>query len=412
MGLKVDTKEVTTVIKNDTKSITTRGIDNSVSVFNFDNIKEHKEELAIASGIATAGLIGLSLLTRKRLPKHIDFRPAKTVEEAIKYSKKLKIKKLEGMELVQEYKNLEAINKANEELVRLNNLNKGDVKMPKILKFVRRFDNRRLAGQYDSQGKEITVQVANVNGNAGLNKYIDDFIKLLDSNSMEFKLGSNIYRTRTGLNINIEKCFPDEILELYKTYKKQPWLLNRGELDKLNTYLRFIKEQLVLLNEHNYTLHLLSGLKYKDISSMSTIEINKLIDSYNKNPKSLKQFYNFFIERKLNELYTLDHEFAHAQFCKKPFLGRFMSKIEKWKGYNNLLSHELKDAPDFVKEFFSKEGQFIAGKVSAYARTSVHEFLAEVYAMLVQGNKLDKEVIDLYIKCGGKIPKGLKDYII
>ena len=129
-------------------------------------------------------------------------------------------------------------------------------------------------------------------------------------------------------------------------------------------------------------------------------------------PESLKRFYNFFQERKLNELYNLDHEFAHAQFCKTPFLGRFCSKTEKWKSYKDLLAHQLKGAPDFVKEFFSKEGQLIAGKVSAYARTSVHEFLAEVYAMLVQGNKLDKEIIDMYLKCGGKIPKGLKDYII
>lgn len=54
------------------------------------------------------------------------------------------------------------------------------------------------------------------------------------------------------------------------------------------------------------------------------------------------------------------------------------------------------------KEFINTESiQATAGKVSDYAKTSRHEFIAETYARLIEGEKLPEDVMALYKKYNG-----------
>jgi len=63
-------------------------LDNPVSIFNFDNIKEYKEELALVGSIATVGLIGLSIIGRKNISYFLNQRiKFKNLEEARKFGK-------------------------------------------------------------------------------------------------------------------------------------------------------------------------------------------------------------------------------------------------------------------------------------------------------------------------------------
>ena len=68
MGLEIDTNNLIIQAKSEQKAATKISNDNPISIFSFDNLKEHKTELTIAGGIAIVGLMGLSLLTRKKIP--------------------------------------------------------------------------------------------------------------------------------------------------------------------------------------------------------------------------------------------------------------------------------------------------------------------------------------------------------
>ncbi len=432
MGLKVDTKEVTTVIKNDTKSVTTKGTDNSVSIFNFDNIKEHKEELAIASGIATAGLIGLSLLTRKRLPKHMDFKPAETVEEAIKFSKKSLGIKIEPFKNGSKELNLNALNEANAELVRLSNISEGRIKMPKNIKFSAK---RATKNTKDKQGcfklMDNTIELpiheyTEISGEGGLVTSID---KLLKARCFTTANGADLQHASLcqGIRINISECLPYEVSDIFERYINKG-IISEKELRQLNTYLRELQEEFIFMEENpTYLYHILTKKSIKECESFAPDVLLDKIKEFRYKPKkidyknfkfdfddkySLDKFYRYFRSRRISPTIVLDHEMGHVQHEKKPFLGmrRFITKKQIWRSKK---AYKL-DAHRATKECidFSSKYQPIAAKVSCYATTSINEFLAETYAYLLQGRQFDKDVIDMYLKYGGKIPKGLKDYII
>ena len=77
------------------------------------------------------------------------------------------------------------------------------------------------------------------------------------------------------------------------------------------------------------------------------------------------------------------------------------------KGYSNLRRPTDGKSPTIlVKEFLeNNEYQKIAGKVSDYAKTAPGEFVAEVYAKLIDNIKMPKDVMDLYKKYNGVIPQ-------
>ena len=60
-----------------------------------------------------------------------------------------------------------------------------------------------------------------------------------------------------------------------------------------------------------------------------------------------------------------------------------------------------KQYPDLYEFLTNKEKHNTALKVSSYASTGIGEFIAEVYAGLIQGKKYSNEVINLYKKYNG-----------
>ena len=60
---------------------------------------------------------------------------------------------------------------------------------------------------------------------------------------------------------------------------------------------------------------------------------------------------------------------------------------------------------DKLKNWENNADFGIALEVSDYASTSPSEFVAEVFAELMSGNKLSDEVMKLYAKYKGVIPK-------
>ena len=67
---------------------------------------------------------------------------------------------------------------------------------------------------------------------------------------------------------------------------------------------------------------------------------------------------------------------------------------------------DKKDKPvkigELAKEFLeNQDEQFVASKVSFYAKRSPLEFVAEVYSRMLGGHKFDDDVMQLYKKYKG-----------
>ena len=98
MGLQVnlnllqDTKPEKQVVTNSKNN-------NQVSIFEFDNIKEYKEEFTVIAGIATVGLIGLSLIGKKNISYFLNQRiKFKILEQARDFGKTIIINALKKNE--------------------------------------------------------------------------------------------------------------------------------------------------------------------------------------------------------------------------------------------------------------------------------------------------------------------------
>ena len=63
--------------------------------------------------------------------------------------------------------------------------------------------------------------------------------------------------------------------------------------------------------------------------------------------------------------------------------------------------------PDLYEHLTNKEIQKTAGKVSAYAQTSIGEFIADTYAKMIQGDSIPDDVMKLYKKYNGPLLKGM-----
>ena len=87
MGLNVDLNVLQNTKYKNQNTVNINN-DNPVSIFNFDNIKEYKEELAIVGSIATVGLIGLSLIGKKNISYFLNQRVKfKNLEQARDFGK-------------------------------------------------------------------------------------------------------------------------------------------------------------------------------------------------------------------------------------------------------------------------------------------------------------------------------------
>lgn len=374
-------------------------IDNNLKHDSFESsVKKQKEKSltklqkwGIALGTtATLGVVAFCALRgrfniSKQLAEHIDFQEAKTIEEAIEFGKKhLGIKSYKGFG----EKDLEVINWFNEGLVNTSNAMKGKLNGP----------NRIV---YRSFGEDYTIAAVNKIGDFELNRdYFNSLDDLLNKTvsmyekklnkfdeSKILSLRENVAKFKEGkistlkdklallknfdyINTQINQGPIKNILEIMKNEKARNLLVEKGVIQSDGKYL-LGNSYLIDLTEE--------GLKEVDPHLRSVIEADLLSRSEYK--------FNFKEQSPFRSIY---HELGHLQDTYTPYgkniTGKqsFADKLKNWE--NNA---------DFG----------IALEVSDYASTSPSEFVAEVFAELMSGNKLSDEVMKLYAKYKGVIPK-------
>jgi hypothetical protein len=64
--------------------------------------------------------------------------------------------------------------------------------------------------------------------------------------------------------------------------------------------------------------------------------------------------------------------------------------------------------PDLYEHLTNKEIKETSLKVSDYASTSIGEFVAEVYKMMISGREIPSDVMNLYKKYNGPLPNSFK----
>ena len=83
-----------------------------------------------------------------------------------------------------------------------------------------------------------------------------------------------------------------------------------------------------------------------------------------------------------------------------------------YDGYEKLLKENPEEFkklyPDLYEHLTNKEIKETSLKVSRYASTSIGEFVAEVYKMMISGREIPSDVMNLYKKYNGPLPNGFK----
>ena len=320
------------------------------------------------------------------LPEYIEFKEAKTIEDAIKYSKEvLKIP------YVDKKFSLDALNYVNEALTNVSNFNKGNAKLPNGLAYV----------DIIRPGLEDGVVSAGIKG---VNPYANDFGYLF-------------------LN---KKEFSHELLD----EELKHFFYNAEDGSRA-----FIKRGATRLSPECYQLNAVmapaNGTEFLNTFA-TTPELTKLVDKYYNNPKELsfkdkvrltsiytgrcKDLYYRVFPNKLiarcecrdrDAFTTIYHELGHLQDMKK-FAAEnpIYQDSVRFRTINDTnVDIKIEQA---TKDFFTNAEQEIAGEVSNYAKTSIGEFVAETYAEMIAGVHLSDDVIALYKKYNGPLPNGFK----
>ena len=347
---------------------------------------------ALAAGgiyLATRGKIKSSKLSTEQLeklatekvkiielPAHIEFKEAKTLEEAIKYSKEtLKISS------VDESFSLEALNWVNRGLTDVSNANKGRAKMPNGLKFVaeaEEFFKRKNIGKDDIVPAHISHDLEN--GSFGI---LSVEKRLFENDTLDKFIKPDLFKP------NGEKVFgiKDGVLESTCTYVKGNPITLDNEMAKLVEKYYNNPASLNINDKRLIYFGLLKPSRYEKVR-FNGKHLTELIHSPN------------------NGLSTIYHEQGHLQDMAKNYLEALKQKNGVTIHWNRKdeLTKEFIEQNSTLKEFFGEAEQKTIGKVSDYAQSGIGEFIAETYAKLVKGVKLDDDVMALYKKYNGPMP--------
>ena len=363
------------------------------------------------------------------LPKHIDFKEAKTVEEGIKFAKDvLKIGEVDSNFT------LDAINYANRGLVDVSNANKGKLFMPKKMSYK------------DLEENTLAYVIRNIEsenfGEFAINKkfFDDNKINKIINNKLFYKNNTQIFKFNNNDEIqtfahNGIPIIPSKDVEkLIKKYYKNPnelninekrllcWSLNNG-FDKL--YANFKRYPLDTIKKHQqyFEKELNINIDIADLAKKTTKEQEEILGNWTNEIFKKKKSSIFLIEMDLySPIETVYHEMGHLQDYAKNLKEL---DLKRWKlasntdveqvgnhwgclgssGYKELFEKNptkfKKRYPDLYEFLTNQEHQQTAGKISEYAQTSIGEFIAETYAKMVRGDKLPNDVMKLYEKYNG-----------
>ena len=384
----------------------------------------------------------------KELPEKINFKEAKTLDEAIKFSKEVL-----GIEKIDNKISLEALNYANKGIVDVSNANKGKLFIPKEIIY-NKSDKNWIAGVQNDIKSEYFGSLS-LNEKYFSNEFLDKSLK-----SLLYKDGRKIYTdpkvcvafTKGDCNAYFQPN--NEFYSNVQKFYKSPNELSVNQ--KRELFWGMNKAQNYIEVNSKYTPDKLYNIAIKQNGSQkySLKEFEKF--DLEKQKQILKEVLDkkpIYINMKPeNRLKTIHHEMGHLQdFAKnlkeldlkgwdfdiikiiKESFKDAKEQVEKgirrennngairyvenrwggstYEGYKNLLEKEpekfKKYYPDLYEHLTNNDVQNIAGQVSGYAKTSIGEFIAEVYAGFIGGEKYSNDVINLYKKYGGPLLPGM-----
>lgn len=292
-----------------------------------------------ALGIATIviGIVARKTKQLKQVAEHIDFKEAKSIEEAIKWGKENL-----GITNYEKYDNLEVLNWINKGITDIQNKIPLKERLFKKIKFesagINGFQARCDCGKELVFNKDILINIDNL-----FSKDIYDYKLIMSAPNKSYK------------NINSIKQI-EKIIQNYEKNNHLSW----NEKIKFHEYMRkiwFIDDKSV---------------------NLSLKEIEHLLNS-------------------VNPHYIISHEAGHVlhrrNVGEKIFgeMGK-IKEIEEWGAKNKAITEEFLN---------TKSIQETAGKVSLYAKESPLEFVAETFAQILEGRKFSDEVMALYKKYNG-----------
>lgn len=330
---------------------------------------------------ATRGKVGAK--QAQQLAEHIEFKPAKTVEEALEFGKKNLGLNYKGFS----NKDIETLNWVNEGIVNVSNKMKGKTKLPKTISYEYIDDLTLLEVNRGGNLLKINKTVFG-DIDATINNYLNSgeywvstkggqlsFPDIYSEHNMEEVLKS-IRRFRNNEYSFVEKV---ELFENLQGINAETNSLLSNPINRLKSFLSNaeIKDRMVKLNLET---------DINKIMKMSPDEQeNLLLSCINKANVKIKY-------KPTSRFKTIYHEFGHlndpnisGRACVKAFYDSnketYPEELTEW--FNN--THNLK----------------VSGEVSSYATENPAEFIAETFAGLAEGKAYSDDVMALYKKYGG-----------
>lgn len=402
-------------------------------------------------------------LVLSNLPEKIEFKEAKSVEEGLKFAREvLGIKEIKGFSEFDPKGALEAINFANKGIVDVANANKGKIFLPRRLTLEKMESRTTLASANlaikTDQFGELTINSTHFS-HEGLDSILRERYDLVKkaadvSTGTTEKTASKSKARNIKLGIIWSKRYKD-LLNKYIKNQSSLSLAEKRELmgiygtsaDFYNNLVHYNPLTILELNLENFKK---LGLKY-DLEALKKLSLEeqcaKLDDiclQFEKKTGTIPGI------RSCEDLpySTIWHEMGHLQdyatnlekmhiqnsewtkfknIFKKPLstdVKTEMKEYEKFLEADHLVNRWIKKGdikkllkenpdkvkkmmPDFYEHITNPEIQKTAGKVSSYAREGIGEFVAEVYAGLIEGRKFSDDVIALYKKYNGPLLPGM-----
>lgn len=399
----------------DTTSFTTKAPE--VEEKKKNNAKKWGILAGAALAVTVAGLIIRGRLKAvTQLAEHIDFTPAKTMEEAKEFAKKhLKIEKFDTAN------DLDMANWVNEGLVNINNKYKGKGHIPKEVRPVpdelKETHKNVIATMSARLGKGFYMEpilTVNVDFFNNAHKFIDKRLKDFGFKVIPRKDGCHELAMHMLPFFNKDKQLDIMLLsEKFvngKASKMDIVALNKSFNDYY-AYSHFLAENpMTIINDVYSQKGVVDLLKkhMKQGSFKSVEELGKMTNKeqmdylfeasdaltglpFNQHPSSK------ILASKRSVFNTLYHEEGHLFHHKNTILD-----YEDMHVVYNKQTGKPDKIGALAKGFLeSKEEQFIASTVSRYAQNSPLEFVAEVYARMLNGEKFGDDVMNLYNKYKG-----------
>ena len=316
----------------------------------------------------------------KFLKKHIDFTPAKTVDEAIEFGlKTLKIEEYSGFN----EGDLDVINWFNEGLVNTSNALKGKIRMPKKIIYSAINDDTVAGVITDRKSKYFGRFRLNRNVFSSIDEKLKSRLRLNDNYFKRVKVNGNVF--------DVACDEPQRLLEAFKngnaTYNEKIQLYEYAKTmydlrDNIFESPIFVIKNLI--KKYDIDLKELCDISFEELYYKSNgvqadvlAEIhNHIFDKTGKNP-----VIDLYQRSSFNTIY---HEMGHIQ--------DIIPRADAIYKFNDGIDYPQ----DLVKWLNDKKNIQIARSVSVYCEDGPGEFIAEAFATILDGNKLNDEAINLY----------------